>query len=410
MLCRSPRWEWVSASTYLTRWLSNKIAKSAQWLLYKKRDGAHCRCNMTNVLKTCRNEKTQSAPEFFLQHCAESIVCLGIGENNLLMDRRKIQNFKPYAIRKTIDQSNNKNGVRIPKSHIHVINGQKSKLESWVVCSDKFRRQKNGALYTKMVSSLSGKSTYHMWSKTQRKNIRSSVSRSPLLCCRALPVAVAVAVAVVATARHKSLHRDAFAATSFYTQRLLRIEAFTHRSFHTQELFTHRSLYPQKLLHTEAFTHRSFYTQKLLHRSFYTEAFTHRSLYTRKLLHTNAFTYFYTQKLLCTKAFTHRTFYTQKPLHTEAFTHRSFCTQKLLHRGPFTHRSFYTQDLLHTESFYTQKLLHREAFTHTSVIATSRLANLVSHANNPCLRPPWQQPEGPAECRKLSNKSPLFLE
>ena len=49
----------------------------------------------------------------------------------------------------------------------------------------------------------------------------------------------------------------------------------------------------QGLLHTEAFTHRSFYTEKL-----------------------------YTQK-----AFTHRTIYSQMPLHTEPFTHRTIYSQ-----------------------------------------------------------------------------------
>ena len=88
---------------------------------------------------------------------------------------------------------------------------------------------------------------------------------------------------------------------------------FTHRRFYTQ------SFYPQKLLPTEAFTHRSFYPQKLLH----TEAFTYRSFYTQKLLHT--------------EAFTHRRFY------TDTFTHRSLYTQELLlHTNACTHRSFYT--------------------------------------------------------------------
>ena len=37
--------------------------------------------------------------------------------------------------------SNSKNGVGIPKSHIHAINGQKSKLEIWLLCSDKLETQ-----------------------------------------------------------------------------------------------------------------------------------------------------------------------------------------------------------------------------------------------------------------------------
>ena len=153
-----------------------------------------------------------------------------------------------------------------------------------------------------------------------------------------------------------------------------------HRGFYTQKLLHTESFYTQKLLHTGAFTHRTFYTQKPLH----TESF-----YTQKLLHTESF---YTQKLLHTEDLTHR-----KLLHTGAFTHRTFYTQKPLHT-----ESFYTQKPLHTESFYTQKLLHREAFTHRCR-SHIQPANLVSHANNPCFRPLWQQPEGPAECRRLLN-------
>jgi hypothetical protein len=72
-------------------------------------------------------------------------------------------------------------------------------------------------------------------------------------------------------------------------------------------------LYAQKLLPTEAFAQSSFYTQKFLH--------IERSIYTEKLLHTEAST-------LHTEAFTHRSFYAQKLLHREAFTQRSFYTRK----------------------------------------------------------------------------------
>ena len=181
------------------------------------------------------------------------------------------------------------------------------------------------------------------------------------------------------------LHTDAFTHRSFYTQNLLHTEAFdtqrlwhteafTHRSFYTNA-FTHRSFYTQKLLHIDAFTHRNLYTQKLLHtetfthRSFlHADAFAHRSFYTQELLHKEAFTHrsFYTQKLLHTEAFTHRNFYTQK-----LFTRRRFCTQKLLHTGAFTQRSFYTQKLLHTEAFYTETLFwhtdYKQKYHFTSV-------------------------------------------
>ena len=77
---------------------------------------------------------------------------------------------------------------------------------------------------------------------------------------------------------------------AFYTQALLHTDAFTHRRFYTQTLFTRRRFYTQKLLHTDAFTHRPFYTQHF---------------YTQTLLHTDAF---YTQALLHTETFTHRGF------------------------------------------------------------------------------------------------------
>ena len=101
-------------------------------------------------------------------------------------------------------------------------------------------------------------------------------------------------------------------------------EAFTHRSFYTQnplhtDTFTHWRLYTQTHLHTKAATKRPFYTQTLLH----TDTFTHRSFHTQALAHVH------TQTLIHTEAFTHRcfshrSFYTQKFLHTEAFTHRRF--------------------------------------------------------------------------------------
>ena len=52
---------------------------------------------------------------------------------------------------------------------------------------------------------------------------------------------------------------------------------FTQRSFYT--------FYTKKLLRTGAFTHRRFYTQMLLH----TDAFTHRHFHSQMLLHTDPF-------------------------------------------------------------------------------------------------------------------------
>ena len=97
-------------------------------------------------------------------------------------------------------------------------------------------------------------------------------------------------------------------------------EAFTERSFCTQDAFTHSEP-----------SHREAPTQKLLQtaRFYKQQAFTNR-----KLLHGGAFTQksFNTQKLLNTA-----NFHTEKSLHREAFTHRGFFTQKLSHRKAFTH-------------------------------------------------------------------------
>ena len=201
-----------------------------------------------------------------------------------------------------------------------------------------------------------------IWKLCYRQS-RRGVSRQNSEKCKTI-------VCIANTFTHRRFYTQ-----SFYPQKLLPTEAFTHRSFYPQKLlqkllhteaFTHRSFYIQKLLHTdastqtllhtEAFTHRScFYIQTLVH----TEAFTHRRFYTQALVHTNTFT----QTLLHTDAFTRRRFYTEKPLHTDTFTHRRFYIQRLLRRNTFTHRRFYTQTVLHTSAFthnhlYTQTLLH----------------------------------------------------
>ena len=176
---------------------------------------------------------------------------------------------------------------------------------------------------------------------------------------------------------------------TFYTQALLHTDAFTHRRFYTQTLFTRRRFYTQKLLHTDAFTHRrflhagafthrSFYTQTLLHtdafkhrRFLHTGSFTHRDFYTQRLLHTETFTHTdaFTHRRLYKNTFTRRDCYRQTLWHTDAFTHRGFYTDAFTHRDFYTHRRFYTQKLLHTDAFthrhfYTQTLLHTDAFTH----------------------------------------------
>ena len=104
----------------------------------------------------------------------------------------------------------------------------------------------------------------------------------------------------------------------FYTETLLYIDAFTHRSFYTQSTFTHRCIHTETLLHA----------QKLLH----TEAFTHGNHNTQTLLHTYCFT-----MLLNTEAFTRRRLlHTEAPLHTDAFMqdhiHRRKMSRVLLSR------------------------------------------------------------------------------
>ena len=154
-------------------------------------------------------------------------------------------------------------------------------------------------------------------------------------------------------------------------------EAFTHRSFYTQELSRTRNLYAQKPLH------RSFSTPDLLH----TEAFPHPTLYTQKLLHTEA-------ELLQTDAFTHRSMSTQKLFHTQTCHTYKLYTHDLLRTRPFTHISLDTQKLL-------QKPVH------TNVIGTSCLAKPATPCKQPLLSPPRQPPEGPAECRRLLNISKI---
>ena len=122
------------------------------------------------------------------------------------------------------------------------------------------------------------------------------------------------------------LHSEMFKGRSFCTGKLLRTEAFTQRSFYTQQAFTHThsklirtaSFYTGKFLHREACAQRSFPPEKLLHRKVLTRrSFAQRSFYTEELLHR--------------ETFVQRSFYTEKLVHTEAFTQKNFA-EKLLHR------------------------------------------------------------------------------
>ena len=122
------------------------------------------------------------------------------------------------------------------------------------------------------------------------------------------------------------LHSEMFKGRSFCTGKLLRTEAFTQRSFYTQQAFTHtqQAYTHSKLLHREVFTQRSLCTEKLSPR----EASTQKSLDTEKLC-------------------------TEELLHRGAFTQRNFCTEKLLHREACTHRSFYAEKLCREASAQT---------------------------------------------------------
>ena len=109
---------------------------------------------------------------------------------------------------------------------------------------------------------------------------------------------------------HSSFH-----TASFYTQKLLDTEAFTH----THKLLHTASSHTEKLLHTEAYTDRNFYTQKLL-QAFMHRVFTQELFHTANIFHTASF---------CTEKLVNINFYTEKFLHREAFAHRTVHTEKL---------------------------------------------------------------------------------
>ena len=132
---------------------------------------------------------------------------------------------------------------------------------------------------------------------------------------------------------------------------------FTHRRFRA-----HRCFYTQTLLKKDAFTHRRLYIQALLHMN----AFTQRCVYSKTFFDTVAFTH---------KCFGRRGFYTHTHTHThtptEAFTRRHFCTQKLLDTETFTDRGVYTQ------MFFRTDLVVRQSFLHTNVFLNILLTNII---------------------------------
>ena len=117
---------------------------------------------------------------------------------------------------------------------------------------------------------------------------------------------------------------------------LLRVAAFTHRSFFTIQgvFYTEQLLHTdtQVLLHTDAFTQQCFYTHVLYTGSLVTQSI----LYTEKT---------FAQQMLLradVRCFTHKYIYTE-PFFTQIlrryFLKEVFCTM-LLHRDAFTHRRF----------------------------------------------------------------------
>ena len=130
-----------------------------------------------------------------------------------------------------------------------------------------------------------------------------------------------------------ALHKGAFTRINKRTQALLHTEPFTQRNLCTEQFLHKKELHRKGLIpknlptqtaqkNTETFTRRNFtqsnfYTQKL----FRTEAFTHRSLYAQQFLHRP----FYPQmplhrKLLHTESSAHSTL-----LHTTSFYTERLC-------------------------------------------------------------------------------------
>ena len=134
-------------------------------------------------------------PDFFCNTVRKALSVLAkrlIGENHLLMDGRKIQNFRPYE--KHLTKATTKTE---PEFQSHTVMWSMDRNRSWKaewsvqtnfgdieifsLSIKSFNHlQKNGALYTKMVSSISDKSTYHTWPK---HNGISSLTEESIYTC-----------------------------------------------------------------------------------------------------------------------------------------------------------------------------------------------------------------------------------
>ena len=170
------------------------------------------------------------------------------------------------------------------------------------------------------------------------------------------------------------LRGAAFTHRSFDAERPLHREAFTHKGFrklYTQKLYTEQRLNRASFLHRiDTHTHKSFrytqsfYTQTLVRieawsQSLQTKGLPQRSLYTEQLLH-QTLLHRDAQSSFCTQ--TPPGFYAHKFLHI-SFTLTSFYTEKPLHRASFLHRSIYThKKALHTQKLYTDAFTHRRFY------------------------------------------------
>ena len=141
-----------------------------------------CRCDMTNVLETCRNEKHGLLPNSFFHHCAESN--LGSGK----MPNRWVKSCEWTVARFRVSghtenkwpkqQQKRSRNSKVTHSceqwteiEAGKLNGPYRQISEtqwyFLYLKEYISLTEKRALYTKMVSSLSGKSTYHTWSKTQ---------------------------------------------------------------------------------------------------------------------------------------------------------------------------------------------------------------------------------------------------
>ena len=144
-----------------------------------------------------------------------------------------------------------------------------------------------------------------------------------------------------------------FTHRRFYTGKLLRTEAFTHRNLHTR---TKKTTLHTELLHRTALPRRSRYAEQILQRAVFCIYAVHTEAFKQKTSHGAPLTQKNFQKE-APLVLTHRSRSTEKLLHKEAVAQRSCYALTPLHTAAFTQRSCYTEQPLHTD------VLHTEVFT-----------------------------------------------